>query len=238
MKRFTYLLAILATAMFTGAAGAQSVGIHFCNGKAAQKLRPHDTAGSSAVAQSHWNNVTVKSTDPNGHWNKGGLKRLVDNKGKTVKGMAVKVNSGPNQKAQLWPADGVGWGFMGPNLTLQKGMVYAHPFITVSGIPYAHYNVYVYADAGANGGDGSATISVAGGANGAVSKNKTYYYHYAWANGHFVRATATSRGDADKTATNYMVFKGNTAKAFTIDFNGTLGGGWTGVSGIQIVATK
>jgi hypothetical protein len=35
---------------------------------------------------------------------------------------------------------------------------------------------------------------------------------------------------------NYVVFKENTAKEFDIEWAGNLKNGWTGVSGVQIVA--
>ena len=35
---------------------------------------------------------------------------------------------------------------------------------------------------------------------------------------------------------NMVVFSGNTAKEFTLDWVGNLEGGWTGVTGVQIVA--
>ncbi len=235
MKRLRYVMAMLVIPVFAAVACAHSIGVNFCNGKASESLTAHESAGASAVAQSHWNNFKIKNTDPNGHWNKGSLKKIVDNTGTAVKKMSVKVNTGPAHKLQFWVTGGATWGFMGPNLTLQTGMLWPRPQITVSGIPYAHYDVYVYADAGSGGGTGSVTISAVHGTKGHVAATRTYYYSYAWTNGHFVRAKSTTKSGAKG---NYILFKGNTAHAITLNVNGTLGGAWTGVSGFQIVATK
>ncbi len=86
---------------------------------------------------------------------------------------------------QVWPEDAASWGFSGTNLTLQSGELYPQPRITVTGIPYGLYDVYLYAAAGGNGGQGIAAISVANGVSGGVDPTGTYYYNFNWQNGHY-----------------------------------------------------
>lgn len=239
MFRSTAILALLLAGVLPSGAYAKSVGVNFVAGKPAkQKLHATDKAGATKVAQIHWNNVVIGHADGNGHWNGGKFDKLFDNSGEAVKGLKITVSTGPGHKAKVWPAKGAPWGFKGPNLTLQRALIWPHPVITVTGIPYAHYKVYVYVSAGGSGGTGSATIAAVKGAKGHVASTNTYFYHFGWTGGHFKAAKATDAKTADKTKSNYVCFKGNFAHGFTMTFNGAVKGSWTGISGIQIVATS
>ena len=214
---------------------AGSIGINFVGGKPdGQFLAAGAKAGLSEVAQDHWNNLTISKSDPNGHRNKSTLDRVHDDAGQTVPDMKVTVDA--TQTTQVWPANGASWGFSGADLTLQSGEVYPQPRITISPIPYASYQVILYAAAGRNGGQGSATITVAQGAPGKVDPAGTYFYKLNWQGGKFIvsRAKTLEQAQASK-GSNCIRFTGNTAKSITIEWNGKAGGGWTGCSGLQIV---
>ena len=229
------VLSVLAALSLAGAAhAAGSIGINFVGlDPTNQTLAAADVAGVAEVEQANWNHLTIGKEDGNGHANGGNLGTVVDSSGKAVKGLTVTV--GATESTQVWPVTGASWGFSGANLTLQSGEFSPQAKITVSGVPYPKYNVYVYAAAGDNGGQGSATITAAFG--GKVASPNCYFYNFNWQNGVFAVSTATTL-DAAKSSSgsNYILFQGNTAKGFTVDWDGKLGGGWTGVSAIQIVA--
>jgi hypothetical protein len=227
-------LTTLVVTMLAATASAKSIGINFVGKNAKmQRLASAAVAGATGVAQSHWNNLVVKNNDANGKYNHGVLKKVMDSGGARVKGLLVKVNTGSDHATKLWSTNGAPWGFKGGNLILQRGILWPRPQITIVGIPYAKYKVYVYLNAEGSGGVGSVAIAAKG--HGKVDPTNTYYYHVVWLGGHFKPATATSLKAGRKQKSNCVVFKGNTARKITIKVNGTLAGGWTGVSGVQIV---
>lgn len=223
------LLALAATSQ------AQSIGVNFVGKDAkAQTLQATQSAGVAAVAQDHWNHLTVSEDDANGHDNGGTLAKVNDNAGNEVKGTSITVAA--TQDTQVWPSNAASWGFTEANLVLQSGMIWPSPTITAKGIPYRNYAVYLYVAAGDNGGQGSATISVANKAAGKVDSTPTYFCNFNWQDGKYVKSQAKTLNEVkDSKGSNYICFTGNTASDITIEFNGTLGGGWLGVAAIQIV---
>jgi hypothetical protein len=230
------ICAILILAL-AASSHAQSIGVNFVGKDAkAQTLLPTQKAGVPAVAQIHWNHLTVSEDDANGHDNSGSLDKVNDNTGKEVKGLSVTVSATP--ETQAFPSTAASWGFTDTNLILQSGMIWPSPTISVKGIPYKNYAVYVYVAATDNGGQGSATISVANKAAGKVDSTSTYFCNFNWQDGKYVKSEAKTLKEAkDSKGSNYICFTGNTASDITIQFNGTLGGGWLGVAAIQIVQT-
>ncbi|NNM89144.1 MAG: PEP-CTERM sorting domain-containing protein [Phycisphaerae bacterium] len=230
----------LAALGMSAQASASEIGINFTaansGSSSSYALTPTDTAGVSGVAQSNWNNLSISDGDANGISNAGGLTAgtAIDSTGTMVTGLSVAVAAASGGK--VYPTVGDSWGFSGSNLTMQEGEIYPQPEITVLGVPYSSYDVYVYATAGSNGGTGSATISIANGASGTVDPSNTYWYNYGWEGGSFVQSTATTSA-ANTAISNYIVFTGNTTTDFSVAWNGTLSGGWTGISAMQIVAT-
>ena len=104
---------------------AQSIGVNFIGKDAkAQTLEATQSAGVAAVAQDHWNNVSVSEDDANGHDNGGSLDKVNDNAGKEVKGASVTVAA--TQDTQVWPTNAASWGFTETNLggTLAQDMTY------------------------------------------------------------------------------------------------------------------
>jgi hypothetical protein len=97
--------------------------------------------------------------------------------------------------------------------------------------------VYAYAGAPSNGGQGSVTITAAKGAKGKVDATGTNFYN--WTGGGFIKSDAKTIEAAKASGgSNLVVFTGNTAGDITVQWNGTLGGSWTGASAIQIVEDK
>jgi hypothetical protein len=217
-----------------------SIGINFIGNKAKAKDQSMDAdavAGVAAVAQNNWNNTTITNDDPNGHGNSGSLSTLKDNAGKVVKDAAISIT--PVTGSGDWPTDGnATWGFAGMDEKLHEGGIWPKTVMTITGIPYAKYAVYVYVTAGTNSSTCSATIAAANGAAGAVDANATYFGLYNWQGGNYVQATAKTLADAKaSTGGNYFVFTGNTVKDVSVTFNGALEG-WISVAAIQIVETK
>ncbi len=228
---------IIASVLFMSAAWAvqaDRIGINFYDGAAATPatLAPTDTAGQADVAQSNWNNFTITSDDANGQHNSGVLSDPVDHAGNTVTGMTITVDAAPGTK--VWPTLGAAWGFTGADLTLRQGQFHPQPRITITHIPYARYDIYIYANAGNQNGGGKATLSVAEGGSGVVDLIDTYWYNNKWQSGNYVQATNTD--GVDIPGSNYIRWTGNTTRDITIDWDGKVGGGgWTGTTGIQIV---
>ena len=125
------------------------------------------------------------------------------------------------------------WGFKRANLVLQTGYIQLGGTLSVTGIPYKKYDVYVYLGADANKGAGSVTISSS---TGAVDGNATYFYKLSWLDGRFVASNAVSLESAEKS--NCVIFRENKAKNFKLEWTGNLEDGWTGVTGIQIVERR
>jgi hypothetical protein len=173
------------------------------------------------VSQSNWNNLSGAG---------GTAAALKDQSGKIVAGLSAVWSVSEGDKAGR---SGLAreWGFTGVNLKLQKGCIQPEGRITVSAIPYASYDVVVYVNAGDNSGMGSVSISST---TGAVDPNKTYFFNLGWLGGKFVRSDALT----PETAKNgsCVVFSGNRAKELTVEWNGKVKGGWTGVTGLQIIA--
>ena len=218
------LCGLMVLPVLPALSAAESIGLNFSvAGNADSEMEPDDAAGQVEVEQSQWNNLPgVNGTET----------AVKDSMGADVKGLAIEWKVPPGDTA--WRSKiGESWGFSGSNLKLQKGYIQLGGSLTVGGIPYSKYDVYVYLNAGDNGGNGRVVISSP---SGGVSPDSEFYYKFTWLGGKFV--VATSKDEANVEKANCVVFPGNAAKQFTVDWKGDLGGGWTGVSGIQIVEAR
>ena len=235
LRNLTGRLLLTVAALGTQLGLAESIGINFVGLKPdSQTLAPDDEAGAKDVAQTHWNNMTIENSDPNGHNNRGTLDKVVNSDGDTVKSMPVTVEA--TRETKVYATNAVSWGFKGTDLTLQSGQIHPQPRITVTNIPYDHYGVYVYLGAGNNKGLGKVSIRKPENAKGAVSRPATYYYLLNWQKGQFKQSRAESLEEAKKAGGgNCVYFGGNSADSFIIETDGLLGQGWTGVTGLQIV---
>lgn len=217
------LVATLAYLGSLSVSSAGSIGLNFSvEGNADTELTPDETAGKQDVSQQNWNNLSGA---------RNGKSDLVDDSGKEIPALSAEWNVSADD--QLWRSKaGADWGFKGNDLKLQKGFIQLGGTLTVTGIPYAKYDVYVYLNAGPNGGTGKVSISSG---SGKVDQNGTYFYKLDWLRGKFVPSQSTS-SDKPDTA-NMVIFSGNTAKEIVLEWNGNLGGGWSGASAVQIVET-
>jgi len=105
------------------------------------------------------------------------------------------------------------------------------PTMTVTDIPYAHYDVYVYAGIDATGRKETVSLTPDGGTD--------QFYSFTTEGGGSGWTAATSTWDGSGTAptlpsANYVHYTGQTASSFTLSW-GAPGNG--GLNGIQIVPT-
>jgi hypothetical protein len=96
----------------------------------------------------------------------------------------------------------------------------------VKGIRYPRCDVHVYLNADDNGGSGLVTLQSSG-------RTEARYYKLGWHDGKFLESASTTTESA--AAGNLVIFRGQTAAEFLLEWEGNLSGGFTGVSGIQIV---
>jgi len=179
-----------------------------------------DPAGAPGVRHQRWNHL---------EGGVGQATELIDATGTTVSGLTTKW-TGLGADPQAASKQGREWGFQFADLRLQRGLMLEGGRLEVSGVPYPRYDVYVYFGAQDHGGTGSATISST---TGEVDPNVTYFYKVGWSGGKFVPSAATTR-EAVKDS-NYVVFSGNAAPSFQVEWAGNVAGAKTGVTAVQIV---
>ncbi|MDD5261391.1 MAG: putative Ig domain-containing protein, partial [Methylacidiphilales bacterium] len=198
--------------------GGASIGIQFVGGQTA--LNATDSAGLSTVAQSHWNALAGASFSN---------VALTDNSGSatstTLTGSANGTYRGGGSSAS--PAG---------NAKLASGELFngwpGAPTLTVSGIPYAQYDVYVYAAIDATGRNETVSLTPSGGS--------AQYFSFLTQGGGSAWTVATSTWNGTGTpptlpSANYVHYTGLTAGSFTMAW-GAPGNG--GLNGIQIVNTS
>ncbi len=225
IKLFAVMLA--SGLLFTAAAQAASIAVQFVGSGTA--LTASDSAGLAAVAQTNWNVLTAGA--PNYATPQG----LFDSNAATTS--ATLTSAGFNGTY----SGGGGISSPAGNTALTSGEFWYNNWIdpaasstriTLSNIPYAQYDVYVYADADAGGR--LTTIGLSGGTTytsaGALFQSFTTEGGPNW-----VQASSNWDGTGTQptlAAANYGYFTGLTTTSFTL----SLGAGATGINGIQIVS--
>lgn len=205
---------------------ATAIGLNYSvPNKPETELATADVAGADAVAQDNWNNLSGP---------KGEMTAVKNSAGKTVDGLTVTWDATEGRGDQAWRCKvGRDWGFTGDDLKLVIGYHQLGSAMTIKGIPFANYEVWVYAAADDNAGMGKVTISKVS-ADGAIDTAATRFYKIGWLSGKFVRSEATTQQEATK-GSNVVVFTGNSAKEIKITCVGNVQGGWTGMTAVQIV---
>ncbi|MDD5262303.1 MAG: family 16 glycosylhydrolase [Methylacidiphilales bacterium] len=201
-----------------GGGGGASIGIQFVGGQTA--LNATDSAGLSTVAQTHWNALAGASFSN---------VALTDNSGSATStkltGTANGTYRGGGSSAS--PAG---------NAKLASGELFngwpGAPTLTVSGIPYAKYDIYVYAGIDATGRNETVSLTPSGGS--------AQYFSFLTQGGGSAWTVATSTWNGTGTpptlpSANYVNYTGLTAGSFTMAW-GAPGNG--GLNGIQIVNTS
>lgn len=182
------------------------------------EMDPELVAGEAGFSQAHWNHLSGIH---------GVNKPLEDHAGNMLPDTSVNWSVTDADPRNLRAARE--WGFNTGNLRMLRGVA-AGGKLSVAGIPYKKYNVHLYFNAGDHGGVGKVSISSP---EGGVDPKGVRFYSVGWQGGKFVRSEATVP-EAVK-GSNTVVFSGNTAKSFSLDWESGLKGAWTGLSGIQIV---
>lgn len=198
------------------------VGLNFqVENEDSTRLKPNFTAGHASVTQRNWNNLI----GPNGQ-----LGEVKNDRGEVLPELKAAWSvPGDDQKWRSKKARD--WGFKFGNLALQTGYIELGGEVNLTGIPYRNYDVYVYLGAGDNKGGGSVTLTSPEGEK--VGPVGTYFYEVSWLEGKFKASTATEAQNSK--VGNLVVFKGNSASSIQLSWDGKLSGGWTGVTGIQLV---
>ncbi len=197
------------------------VGLNFAvAGSSMTELRTKDVAGEAKYAQREWNNLVGP---------RGNDVAVEDASGKRLDGMTVSwsVPEGADDRSKFARE----WGFSGPNLRLQRGVISNSGTLTVKGVPYPKYSVVLYFNAGDNNGKGKVTLSSPGDA-----EPTTRFYHVGWTGGKFVQSDATTAGKAKDA--NFVVFENISQPTVDISWDGTVEGGETGLAGVQIISSK
>lgn len=215
MKKFTLLSATLALATTATSSWAASVGVNFTNEFAVGASSLNASASAGFVAQDDWNNVDVLTSS-------GSANALGNDSG-----VATSVNlSWSNVNNSFFGSSSTGTA----NDTLYSGIIEGNfsninsgPNLTVTGVNFDSYDVYVYmAEFGSTG----ASVAVDG-----LTKFYTATNNFGAIG--FVEATSTSAGSLS-TAT-YARFSGLSGSSFNIDFNKVGSGNRAAVAGFQIV---
>ena len=158
------------------------------------------TGSAGNIGQSNWNNESIAHSSSS---NSGGLGTLVDDTGATVSGMSTS-----------WVANaayGNGLGGSGSDITLlyggletQNTTYTGNNEITITGIPYAEYDLYLYVKGWTAGRTGYAQIQGIGGSE--IGFNT--YQNFP---GSHSRATSTS------TQGTYVLWEGLTASNLVVE---------------------
>jgi hypothetical protein len=201
----------------SSAADAASIGINMAGtrggAEAAETIPSTTTAGF--VPQTNFNNIGTVGTQTTA---------LVDNNNAGTTAIVTNTTD-----ANLYSVDGAAQS--NGDAQLLNGYFdnsgTANSSITITGIPYANYSVYVYGDSDGAGRVGEIML-------GALTP---IYYKTEGATSSYVQATATTAAAA--VSADYALFTGQSASSLTVTITqiGVAGGGNDGITGIQIVQT-
>ncbi len=205
-----------------GMADAASIGIQFVN---ANKNPTYNlevqglTAGVSEVAQSNWNSmVSGQSTATS-------ITDLQDDSGTVIAGTSVSISGGTYYSAGgTFP---VGSGDQALAISTYLSVFGGTPSATITGIPYAQYDVYVY---------GMNDNPPATNRHTSIYDGTTYSSFLATNDeDEWILATGTWDGTGSppvEDVATYALFTGNTSSTLMLSWTSA---GNSGVNGIQIV---
>lgn len=246
MRRSAFGLSVAALSGVSILAGMPShahaamIGINFDGGGATgSELAAADSAGVTAVAQQYWNNAGGNS---------GSLLNPNDSTEQAVTGLHVSwVSSytyGSGSVDGFSSSTGDGELFNTYLSFASSGGT--GDSVTVTGIPYSSYNVFVYLTSNttynSNGGVFLKNVATESG-----GLNTTEYYFHATSSGSYVQATQTTEtlgnpivqnGSTQFANANYAEFTGNSEDSFVVHVDSSSYNENEGIAGIQIVDTS
>lgn len=227
-----YIVGVAAILVSVGGLRADiiSININPTDQPTQAEMAPTDVAGAPGVASDNWNSLDV-SGNGNGYVG-GSMSNLVDDSGAATT-MDATAGNIPGKNAFTTDFENYGWS--GADLTMHTGGMNDSSQFTISNVPYALYDVYVYLGGGANGGNAGGVISLSG--TGGVDTTQYQFFGYSWSGGN-IYTQITSTDPANPSSGNYVMFSGNTASSFTASYlanpsDAVYDGG---ITGIQIVS--
>jgi hypothetical protein len=204
-------------------AGAESIGINFRRGSGEQNMAASESAG--VAPQMNWNNADGMPSGNSGANITGPTANaLVDNTGAVVPGVSVAwTSNGTWSSPNSGPGD--------PNLMagyLDDTGGAGDTVITVTGVPYANYDVYTYV--GSDGNDRSGRTRLF-----SFFANDIWFRTNTSPFTGFVEATATTQPASNMGLANYTHYRSLNSSSF--ELRAIRGSNNVGVHGIQIVET-
>lgn len=205
---------VLAALGVSATSHATSIGLNFTAG--GRLLAPSDEPG--IVPGDNWNNLLGGS---------GGFGNLLDDSGVSTSADAIWVattsydgypspSSGNPATVQMYRG-----GLVGDNAVSEV-------FVTVTDIPFAMYDVIVYASAMGASASPPAPVGITG--------NGFSYYYGGPGPGTVIQTTGTTPGTATGGGFQYQLFANLTASTFNLNTFGSLNNQWSNdVFGLQIV---
>lgn len=183
-------------------------------------LEPTDVAG--VIGRNHWNNT-------NGYF--GGPTALMDSAGMPTT-VSVSWTSAYDYR---WVAFHTG---TDPDSKLTNGEFEAETgtkaVVTITGVPYSLYDVYVYFGSQNNGKKGNGTLTPGGGTPTTIYYRSNDGYTSPYFQGY---QEAIGTNDLNSNPSNYMVFHNVTSSSFVYSQQKSAGEIYgTGIHGIQIIS--
>jgi hypothetical protein len=224
MKRRSAILAsTVALAVVSAAASADSIGINFRRGSGEQNMAPSESAG--VVPQVNWNNTDGAAAGNAGANVSGPMPNtLVSGSGTSFAGLTLTW-----QANGTWSAPNAGPG----DLNLMSGYLddtgtAGDTVITVTGVPYASYDVYAYVGSDANNRSGRTRLF------NFFANDRWFRTNTSPFTG-FVEATATAEPATNTGLANYTRYTSLNSSSFELRI--LRGSNNAGLHGLQIVET-
>jgi hypothetical protein len=224
LMRHTSKVLACAVALFSAAsAAADSVGVNFRRGTGQENMAPTESAG--VVPQMNWNNTDGVATG-NGGANISGpvMNSLINGSGTAVPGLSFTWSANGT-----WSAPNAGPG--NPNLMagyLDDTGTAGDTVISVTGVPYAFYDVYAYVGSDANNRSGRTRLF------GFFANDRWFRTNSSPFTG-FTEATATTEPASNTGLATYSHYRSLNSNSFELRV--LRGSNNAGLHGIQIVET-
>lgn len=223
MRYTSKLLACVLTLSVAAAASAASIGVNFRRGAGQENMDPSESAG--VTPQMNWNNTDGAALG-NGGANISGpvANSIVNESGAAVPGLSFTWAANGT-----WSAPNAGPG----DLNLMAGYLddtgtAGDTVITVTGVPFAFYDVYAYVGSDGNNRSGRTRL-------GGFFANDIWFRTNSNPFTGFVEATATTEPASNTGLATYSHYRSLNTSSF--DLRVLRGSNNAGLHGIQIVET-